>query len=138
MQELCIMTGAVELMVVDYQCIMPAVTTTAKCFHTKVISTFDKAKFPGAEHISFDPVHGLETGRQIVRMAIENYSNRVPERVTIPVESVPMMAGFSVEAIVGALGGTPEPPRLDVLPLQRRSLFTSTRPMASRWRITAT
>ena len=103
------MTGAVELMVVDYQCIMPAVTQTAKCFHTKVISTFDKAKFPGAEHISFDPVHGLETGRQIVRMAIENYGNRVPERVTIPVEPVPMMAGFSVEAIVGALGGTPEP-----------------------------
>jgi len=42
MQELCIITGAVELMVVDYQCIMPAVTETARCFHTKVISTFDK------------------------------------------------------------------------------------------------
>ena len=55
MQELCIITGAVELMIVDYQCIMPAVTEVAKCFHTKVISTFDKAKFPGAEHISFDP-----------------------------------------------------------------------------------
>jgi carbon-monoxide dehydrogenase catalytic subunit len=109
MQELCIMTGAIELMVVDYQCIMPAVTQTAKCYHTKVISTFDKAKFPGAEHISFDPTHGLEVGRQIVRMAVENYANRVPERVTIPVEPVPMMAGFSVEAIVGALGGTPEP-----------------------------
>ncbi len=109
MQELCIMTGAVELMVVDYQCIMPAVTETAKCYHTKVISTFDKAKFPGAEHITFDPVHGLDTGKHIVRLAVENYGNRVPERVTIPVEPVPMMAGFSVEAIVGALGGTPEP-----------------------------
>jgi carbon-monoxide dehydrogenase catalytic subunit len=109
MQELCIMTGAVELMIVDYQCIMPAVTETAKCYHTKVISTFDKAKFPGAEHISFDPARGLEIGRQIVRTAIENYDNRVHERVHIPVEPVPMMAGFSIEAILGALGGTPQP-----------------------------
>jgi len=108
-QELSIMTGAVEVMLVDYQCIMPAVTETAKCFHTKVISTFDKAKFPGAEHISFDPSHGMEIGKQIVRTAVENYTNRVKERVNIPVESVPVMAGFSVEAILGALGGTPQP-----------------------------
>jgi carbon-monoxide dehydrogenase catalytic subunit len=109
MQELCIITGAVEMMIVDYQCIMPAVTETAKCYHTKVISTFDKAKFPGAEHISFDPARGLEIGKEIVRKAVENFANRVPERVYIPVEPVPMMTGFSVEAIVGALGGTPEP-----------------------------
>jgi len=109
MQELVIMTGAVEAMVVDYQCIMPAVTETAKCFHTKVISTFDKAKFPGAEHISFDPGRGLEIGKQIVRTAIENYDNRVQERVNIPVEPVEMMTGFSIESILGALGGTPQP-----------------------------
>ncbi len=109
MQELVIMTGALEMMIVDYQCIMPAVVDVAKCFHTKVISTFDKAKFTGAEHISFDPKRGLEIGRDIVRMAIENYDNRVAERVRIPVEPVDMMAGFSVEAIVGALGGSPAP-----------------------------
>lgn len=109
MQELVIMTGAVEAMIVDYQCIMPAVTETAKCFHTKVISTFDKAKFPGAEHISFDPARGLAIGKEIVRKAVENYANRIPERVFIPVASVPMMTGFSIEAILGALGGTPQP-----------------------------
>lgn len=109
MQELCLMTGAVEAMVVDYQCIMPAVTETAGCFHTQVISTFDKAKFPGAEHISFDPERGLETGRRIVRKAVENYENRVRERVFIPDDPVPMMTGFSIEAILGALGGTPQP-----------------------------
>jgi carbon-monoxide dehydrogenase catalytic subunit len=109
MQELCIITGAVELMLVDYQCIMPSVTETAKCFHTKVVSTFDKAKFPGAEHISFDPAHGLAIGKQIVRKAIENFPNRVPGRVRIPVEPVPIMSGFSIEAILQALGGTPQP-----------------------------
>lgn len=109
MQELIIMTGALEAMVVDYQCIMPAVTEIAKCFHTQVISTADKAKFPGATHISFQPEHGLEIGKEIIRRAIEAYPNRNPERVRIPDGPVPMMAGFSVEAILGALGGTPQP-----------------------------
>jgi carbon-monoxide dehydrogenase catalytic subunit len=109
MQELAIMTGALEAMVVDYQCIMPAVTDVARCFHTRVISTADKAKFPGALHISFDPQHGLEIGKTIVRQAIEAFPNRNPDRVRIPDGPVPMMAGFSVEAILGALGGTPQP-----------------------------
>jgi carbon-monoxide dehydrogenase catalytic subunit len=109
MQELIIMTGALEAMVVDYQCIMPSVTDVAKCFHTRVISTSDKAKFPGATHISFDPHRGLEIGKQIVRQAIEAFPDRNPARVRIPDGPVSMMSGFSVEAILGALGGTPEP-----------------------------
>ena len=109
MQELAIMTGAIETMIVDYQCIMPAVGQTAKCFHTEVISTFDKAKFPNATHITFDPARGMEIGRDIVRRAVENFPNRMPERVRIPDSPTEMMAGFSVEAIVAALGGTPEP-----------------------------
>jgi carbon-monoxide dehydrogenase catalytic subunit len=109
MQELIIMTGALEAMVVDYQCIMPSVTDVAKCFHTQVISTADKAKFPGATHISFDPKRGMDVGRRIIRAAIDAYDHRNPDRVRIPEGTVPLMAGFSVEAILGALGGTPEP-----------------------------
>jgi carbon-monoxide dehydrogenase catalytic subunit len=107
-QELVIMTGALDAMLVDYQCIMPSVVDVAKCFHTAVISTFDKAKFTGATHIPFDPKRGIEIGQEIVRRAVENFANRGP-RIIIPDEPVDMMAGFSVEAIVGALGGTPEP-----------------------------
>ncbi len=109
MQELVMVTGALDAMVVDYQCIMPSITDVAKCFHTAVISTADKAKFPGATHISFDPHRGYEIAKEIVRKGIEAYENRNPSRVRIPVAPVNMMAGFSVEAIVGALGGTPAP-----------------------------
>ncbi len=109
MQELVLVTGALEAMVVDYQCIMPSVTDVARCYHTQVISTSDKAKFPGATHVSFDPHRGSEIARQIVRMAVEAYPNRNRDRVRIPVEPVRMMGGFSVEAILGALGGTPQP-----------------------------
>jgi carbon-monoxide dehydrogenase catalytic subunit len=109
MQELVLITGALEAMVVDYQCIMPSVVDVAKCYHTKVISTSDKAKFPGATHVSFDPRRGAEAAAEIVRMAVLAYPDRNPERVRIPVEPVRMMGGFSVEAILGALGGTPKP-----------------------------
>jgi len=109
MQELVLVTGALEAMVVDYQCIMPSVVDVAKCYHTKIISTSDKAKFTGATHVSFDPAHGAEIARQIVRMAVEAYPDRNPDRVRIPVEPVRMMGGFSVEAILGALGGSPKP-----------------------------
>jgi carbon-monoxide dehydrogenase catalytic subunit len=109
MQELVLITGALEAMVVDYQCIMPSVVDVARCYHTKVISTSDKAKFPGATHISFDPRRGAEVAREIVRTAVQAFPNRNSERVRIPVEPVRMMGGFSVEAILGALGGTPKP-----------------------------
>jgi carbon-monoxide dehydrogenase catalytic subunit len=109
MQELAIMTGALESVVIDYQCIMPAITHIAKCYHTKIISTSDKAKFTGARHITFDTQKGMETGKEIVAVSINNFSKRVPQRISIPSESVSVMAGFSTESIITALGGTPEP-----------------------------
>lgn len=108
-QELAIVTGAVEAMVVDIQCIMPSLPEIAKCYHTKVISTSPKARFPGAEHIPFDEHNAMEAAKKIVRMAVENYSNRRKEAVYIPSEQTEYMAGFSVEAILSALGGSLNP-----------------------------
>jgi len=84
MQELVLVTGALEAMVVDYQCIMPSIVDVAKCYHTKIISTSDKAKFTGATHISFEPEHGAEIADRIVRTAIEAYPERNHGRVRIP------------------------------------------------------
>jgi len=108
-QELLIMTGAVEAVIVDVQCIMPALGALAGCFHTKFISTSYKAKFPGATHMEFHEEHAFETAKQIVRTAIEAFPDRMKDKVHIPKEKSALMAGFSVEAIVGALGGTLDP-----------------------------
>lgn len=108
-QELAIATGAVEAMVVDVQCIFPALGTVAGCFHTKLISTSPKAKFPGATHIEFHEEHGYEIAKEIVRTAVENYRFRKPGMVYIPDEKSECMVGFSVEAIVAALGGSLNP-----------------------------
>lgn len=108
-QELAIITGAVEAMIVDVQCIMPSLTGLAACYHTDIISTSPKAKFPGAKHVPFEEKNALKIAREIVRMAVENYPNRNPERVFIPREKMEFVAGFSVEAILSALGGSLDP-----------------------------
>ncbi len=109
LQELVLVTGAVEAMVVDYQCIMPSVGHTASCYHSHVISTSPKAKFPHATHIEFTPENAREMGLKVVEMAVENFARRNPDRVHIPVAPTAQVSGFSVESIVGALGGTLEP-----------------------------
>ncbi len=108
-QELAIATGSVEVMVIDYQCIFPSIVDTAKCYHTKVVSTSEKSKVPGATHLEFHPENALSTAKEIVKLAIENYPNRDADRVRIPDKPMKMMAGFSEEAIRSALGGTYKP-----------------------------
>jgi len=108
-QELAVITGAVETVIVDVQCIMPSLPDVAKCYHTKIISTSPKAKFPGAEHIAFDEHNAMDIAKQIVRKAIENYPNRQAEKVNIPSEQMKYVAGFSTETILKALGGTLDP-----------------------------
>lgn len=108
-QELAIATGAVEVMVVDYQCIFPSIAQAAACYHTKVVSTSQKAKIPGTTYLEFRPETALDTAREIVALAIDNFPNRNPDRVRIPQKPVDLMAGFSEEAIRKALGGTYRP-----------------------------
>ncbi|HZK49346.1 MAG TPA: anaerobic carbon-monoxide dehydrogenase catalytic subunit, partial [Thermoleophilia bacterium] len=102
-QELVITTGALEAMVVDYQCIQPAIADVAACYHTKVITTMSMAKMPGAIHVEFTEEHAKENAREILRLAIEAYPQRDSKRVDIPDITSTAFAGFSTETIVGAL-----------------------------------
>ena len=103
-QELGIMTGLVDAMVVDVQCIMPAITEVAKKFHTKIITTSEKVKIPGAQHVQFDEHKAKEIARNIVRIAIDNFPNRTTEGSHITDKS-PVIAGFSHEYIEYMQGG---------------------------------
>jgi carbon-monoxide dehydrogenase catalytic subunit len=109
MTELAIVTGAVELIVVDYQCIMPSLVTVGNCYHTKMVTTADKAKFSGAEHVRFEMANGRAQARKVVKMAIERFGLRDKNRVQIPEGPVEMMTGFSNEALLAALGGSLTP-----------------------------
>jgi anaerobic carbon-monoxide dehydrogenase catalytic subunit len=108
-QELTITSGALEAMVVDYQCIFPSLPRTASCFHTLIISTSPKATIPGSYYFEFNPETAYTTAKAIVRMSVENYVNRNPARVLIPGAPVDLVTGFSNEAIKNALGGSFKP-----------------------------
>jgi len=107
--ELAIMTGAVDAMVVDVQCIFPALADLASCFHTKFITTSEQAKIPGALHIQFDEHHADEIASRIIKTAIDAYPNRNKAKVYIPQHTATAVVGFTVEEILKALGGTYQP-----------------------------
>ncbi len=103
-QELGILTGLIDAMTVDVQCIMPAITEQAKKFHTKIITTSPKAKIPGATHMEFDEHRAREMAREIIKLAIDNFSNRKTKGSVVS-DKFPVIAGFSDEYIQYMLGG---------------------------------
>ena len=104
-QELAIVTGAVEMMLVDVQCCMPSLPDVARGYHTEIVSTTDIAKTIGATHLSLNRDNPLASARDLIRRAIDNFKNRDPQKVAIPDVKSPLVAGFSVDAIKYMLGG---------------------------------
>jgi carbon-monoxide dehydrogenase catalytic subunit len=106
-QELAIITGACDAMVVDIQCVFQNLANVAKCFHTKLITTHPIAKMEqdNVVHIEFDEHYALEDAEKIVKMAIDNFENRSSE-VMIPQYKASAIGGFGVESIEYHLGGT--------------------------------
>jgi len=108
-QELVLATGAVEAAVIDYQCIFPSLVESASCYHTEIITTSHKSKIPGAVHLEFDPETAESTAREIVKRAVKRFPERNSGRVNIPGEPKSVTAGFSVQSITEALGGSLTP-----------------------------
>jgi carbon-monoxide dehydrogenase catalytic subunit len=104
-QELAVVTGAVEMMVIDVQCCMPSLPDVAANYHTEIISTADIAKTAGASFVMFDEEYPLESAKALVKRAVDNYRNRDPKKVTIPKVSEKLVAGFSVDSVKYMLGG---------------------------------
>ena len=104
-QENVVLTGACEAIVVDVQCIFPALGPLTKCFHTKFITTSPIAQMPDSDYIEFHADNAGENAKAIVKMACENFANRKPELVHIPETKQKATVGYSVEAIVKTLDG---------------------------------
>ena len=103
-QEMAIMTGAVELMVVDIQCIMQSLGELTKNYHTKLVTSSPKAKITGAIHMEFEEVNGITLAKDIIKMAVDNFQSR-KHKVCIPEIRSDLVAGFSHEYIRYMLGG---------------------------------
>ncbi len=103
-QELAIGTGAVDLMCVDVQCIMQSLAELVHHYHTKLITTSEKARLRNVEHVQMEEARALEVGKEIVRKAIEAYKERKGP-IYIPDDKGEAVVGFSHETINYMLGG---------------------------------
>ncbi|MHC4592573.1 MAG: anaerobic carbon-monoxide dehydrogenase catalytic subunit [Planctomycetota bacterium] len=108
-QELALATGAVDAMVVDVQCIMPAMAQFAEAFPTRIISTSKKATFQGITHIEFDEEDALGSAQKILLEAIAAFKRRDPSEAKIPGQTEELIAGYTVESIFSTLGGIYRP-----------------------------
>ena len=106
-QELAVATGACDLMLVDVQCMMPALSDVVEHFHTKLVTTSHKAKMRNATHIQFSEQRGYSIAKEIMRIAIENFPNR--GETDIPQVTEDLVAGFTAENIAQHLGGMYRP-----------------------------
>jgi carbon-monoxide dehydrogenase catalytic subunit len=110
-QELAIMTGVLDAMIVDVQCIAPGVQEICNCYHTLLISAIKFSKIPGAAHVEFDPENAMASARTIVRMAINRYGERLENMIHIPNFRKEVIGGFSLEALLELFGKiNPEAP----------------------------
>ena len=104
-QENVVLTGACEAIVVDVQCIFPALGPLSKCFHTKFITTSPIARMPDSDFIEFHAENAGENAKAIVKLAVENFKNRNQDLVHIPDLKQDATVGYSVEAIKKCLDG---------------------------------
>ncbi|MDD5510405.1 MAG: hypothetical protein PHI12_06330 [Dehalococcoidales bacterium] len=103
-QELAVLSGLLDAVVVDARCIMHGLADVARCYHTRVITTDPRARVAGAPHIEFSGHNAAESAREIVRIAIDNFTNR-DAGIPVPRREVDLIAGFSHETINYLLGG---------------------------------
>jgi carbon-monoxide dehydrogenase catalytic subunit len=103
-QEAALVTGVVDAMVVDVQCIMQSLPEIAECYHGRIITTSPKAKIRGAMHLEFNEHNALESARKLVEIAIDEFSKRGANGY-VPNYAVDLVAGFSHETITYILGG---------------------------------
>ncbi|MCL2232674.1 MAG: anaerobic carbon-monoxide dehydrogenase catalytic subunit [Treponema sp.] len=104
-QEHVILTGVVEMMCVDVQCIFPSLPSLAQCFHTKFITSSPIARIPGAIHVEFNTETALEQAKDLVKMACDNFENRDSTRVFIPATKQHAVVGYSNNEIIRHLDG---------------------------------
>ena len=96
-QELVVLSGLLDAMVLDYQCFLPSLATLAKCTHTRMISTEAAARIVGDTHIEFTPDRARESAKQVLLLALEAYKQRGEMRRLPTVKPAKVVAGFSVE-----------------------------------------
>jgi carbon-monoxide dehydrogenase catalytic subunit len=103
--EAVLVTGAVDVMCVDVQCIKQGLAKVAECYGTPLITTNPRCHIEGATHIEFHEHTPKDCTDEVVIKAISRFKNR-KAKVEIPQIRNIGVHGFSHEYIKYMLGGT--------------------------------
>ena len=94
--ETILITGAVDAMAVDVQCIKQGLAPVAECYGTKLFTTNPRAHIEGVEHIEFVEHHPRKCTDKVVKEAIKRFKNR-KAKIVIPQNKSLGIHGFSHE-----------------------------------------
>ncbi len=103
--ESVLVTGAVDAMTVDVQCIKQGLVKVADCYGTHLITTNPRCHIEGAHHIELEEHNPSACTDEIVIKAISRFQNRTA-KIEIPNIKNIGVHGFSHEYINYMLGGS--------------------------------
>jgi anaerobic carbon-monoxide dehydrogenase catalytic subunit len=103
--EAVLVTGAVDAMAVDVQCIKQGLAKVAECYDTRLFTTNPRCNIEGVEHINFHDHDPKQCTDEVVIRAISRFKNRTA-KVEIPNIVNTGVHGFSHEYINYMLGGS--------------------------------
>jgi carbon-monoxide dehydrogenase catalytic subunit len=109
--EPLIATGTVDVFAMDENCSPPAMDQYAEKYQATLVSISTIIGVPGTqENLAYHPQHANEMADKLIDLAIENFKKRHGKvKATVPPKVQKAIAGFSTEAVLGALGNSLDP-----------------------------
>ncbi|WP_101910408.1 anaerobic carbon-monoxide dehydrogenase catalytic subunit [Marasmitruncus massiliensis] len=99
-------TGTVDALVMEENCSPPAIDQYAEKYQVALVSVSTIIGVPGAQHaMPYYPAKADEMADQCIQIAIENFKKRHGYVAPmVPKRTQKAIAGFSTEAVLGAIG----------------------------------
>jgi carbon-monoxide dehydrogenase catalytic subunit len=109
--EFALATGAIDLLAMDMNCSPPALALFGEKYGATLVTVSKIVRMPGIDrHIDYKPDEVEKQAEELIKLAIENFKRRKRNvEAHVPKKKQKVVAGFSTEAILSALGGSLTP-----------------------------
>lgn len=105
-------TGTVDVFAMEENCSPPAIDMYAEKYQITLVSVSTIIDMPGLEHkIPYEPSEVGNMADKLIDLSIENFKKRKERKIVamVPKMTQKAIAGFSTEAVLGALGNKLDP-----------------------------
>jgi carbon-monoxide dehydrogenase catalytic subunit len=105
-------TGTVDVFAMEENCSPPAIDMYAEKYQVTLVAVSTIIDLPGVQHkIAYNPSEVDKMADRLIELAIENFKKRKERNIkaVVPKKIQKAIAGFSTEAVLGALGNKLDP-----------------------------